>query len=66
MIILMIHIHHETAVLPNYVSIIKYFILDILDLIQCGLVVLPAIQVMNCRQWPLLLTWFNFNPSMDK
>ena len=60
MIILMIHIHHETAVLPNYVSIIKYFNLDILDLIQCGLVVLPAIQ------GPLLLTWFNFNPSMDK
>ena len=20
----------------------------------------------RCHQWPLLLTWFNFNPSMDK
>ena len=20
----------------------------------------------HCLQWPLLLTWFNFNPSMDK
>ena len=20
----------------------------------------------KCQQWPLLLTWFNFNPSMDK
>ena len=20
----------------------------------------------GCQQWPLLLTWFNFNPSMDK
>ena len=25
------------------------------------------VQVMAwCNQWPLLLTWFNFNPSMDK
>ena len=23
-------------------------------------------QVMAYCQWPLLLTWFNFNPSMDK
>ena len=22
--------------------------------------------VIACGQWPLLLTWFNFNPSMDK
>ena len=21
---------------------------------------------LNGFQWPLLLTWFNFNPSMDK
>ena len=21
---------------------------------------------VRCNQWPLLLTWFNFNPSMDK
>ena len=20
----------------------------------------------SCLQWPLLLTWFNFNPSMDQ
>ena len=23
-------------------------------------------QVQHNIQWPLLLTWFNFNPSMDK
>ena len=22
--------------------------------------------VIQRQQWPLLLTWFNFNPSMDK
>ena len=21
---------------------------------------------IDVKQWPLLLTWFNFNPSMDK
>ena len=27
----------------------------------------PALaQVMACCLWPLLLTWFNFNPSIDK
>ena len=26
---------------------------------------IPSIFVTNCDQWPLLLTWFNFNPSMD-
>ena len=26
-----------------------------------------SVQVMACcRQWPLLLTWFNFDPGMDK
>ena len=24
------------------------------------------VHKMSCRLWPLLLTWFNFNPSMDK
>ena len=24
-----------------------------------------SIAIVN-HQWPLLLTWFNFNPSMDK
>ena len=24
------------------------------------------VQVMPCHLWSLLLTWFNFNPSMDK
>ena len=23
-------------------------------------------NIVVCYQWPLLLTWFNFNPSMDK
>ena len=23
-------------------------------------------DIYCCQQWPLLLTWFNFNPSMDK
>ena len=23
-------------------------------------------RTVFCLQWPLLLTWFNFNPSMDK
>ena len=23
-------------------------------------------DAMFCLQWPLLLTWFNLNPSMDK
>ena len=28
---------------------------------------LVMVEVMAwCLQWPLLLTWFNFNPSMDK
>ena len=22
--------------------------------------------LISLKQWPLLLTWFNFNPSMDK
>ena len=26
----------------------------------------PADFIENIDQWPLLLTWFNFNPSMDK
>ena len=25
-----------------------------------------SIMAFCCHQWPLLLTWFNFNPSMDK
>ena len=25
-----------------------------------------AASLAICDQWPLLLTWFNFNPSMDK
>ena len=30
--------------------------------------ILYRLQCCNCTlfQWPLLLTWFNFNPSMDK
>ena len=24
------------------------------------------IPLVEIEQWPLLLTWFNFNPSMDK
>ena len=24
------------------------------------------VYVVSAQQWPLLLTWFNFNPSMDK
>ena len=27
---------------------------------------LSEIYHTNNDQWPLLLTWFNFNPSMDK
>ena len=23
-------------------------------------------QLQSDQQWPFLLTWFNFNPSMDK
>ena len=26
----------------------------------------PFANFNNCALWPLLLTWFNFNPSMDK
>ena len=26
----------------------------------------PTIDRVKCVQWPLLLTWFNFNLSMDK
>ena len=25
-----------------------------------------TVLVVLTHQWPLLLTWFNFNPSMDK
>ena len=25
-----------------------------------------SIIMASSAQWPLLLTWFNFNPSMDK
>ena len=32
------------------------------DLIPCSSLGMEA----ACYQWPLLLTWFNFNPSMDK
>ena len=24
------------------------------------------VALSHCGMWPLLLTWFNFNPSMDK
>ena len=27
---------------------------------------IAARGLSNRDQWPLLLTWFNFNPSMDK
>ena len=31
------------------------------------LLALPSINDVPANdQWPLLLTWFNFNPSMDK
>ena len=26
----------------------------------------PSVPLTHWHQWPLLLTWFNFNPSMDK
>ena len=32
---------------------------------QCVNIVATDALVLQ-HQWPLLLTWFNFNPSMDK
>ena len=40
------------------------------DLVQhCGNSFALAMELLQSyakRLWPLLLTWFNFNPSMDK
>ena len=42
---------------------LKYCLLTCVKKYQAaGMLVKPVI----CDQWPLLLTWFNFNPSMDK
>ena len=33
---------------------------------KCNTIMINDISVPVRHQWPLLLTWFNFNPSMDK
>ena len=40
-----------------------------IELIVCGAMsdkLMVANVMANKDQWPLLLTWFNFNPNMDK
>ena len=44
-----------------FLSWFKYFVLPL----DKSLLFLIG-NVMAGRLWPLLLTWFNFNPSMDK
>ena len=47
-------INHQWVNQQQYYTVLKYWHLDSFQ-VSC-----------TCYLWPLLLTWFNFNPSMDK
>ena len=42
---------------------LKYFVMENQDLF---ILYIQYTMGVDDDQWPLLLTWFNFNPSMDK
>ena len=39
---------------------------DYLSILGLNLIHVSCLQDVITHHWPLLLTWFNFNPSMDK
>ena len=53
------HSHNDPCSSEQRISVIKVIFKFIVSLVKC--------QSQSCsyNQGPLLLTWFNFNPSMD-
>ena len=50
------------------VIISSYLVIDMIDFNLKGRFTMQLLQLQltHLLLWPLLLTWFNFNPSMDK
>ena len=65
---------HSTYGCPNeyirFEMLNKFYLFTVMEDKMCELIANSkdnADRITNdCYQWPLLLTWFNFNPSMDK